>query len=325
MTAIYDVPKGATWVRFPRFVGDAVMQLPILRLLRQMDVGPIVVWGPAPTASLACEEGLADFVVLEEKKAEIPELSNTLKEAKAARSIHFPKSLRTPIAAWLAGVPERIGVSDGGAWLFNTHYAPFWKTSGPFVLRYHAALAKLWPGLPQMPFADYHSNAKANMPSARYICLMPGSAWPSKSWPVEHYQAIALKALQEGMEVAVLGSLAEKDLCDIVLGEAASKGRGHNYCGRTGLREAAVILQGAVAAIGNDSGLSHLAAACGIKTIALYGPTDSAGSAPWGPNVITMNPNTPPCRPCFKKTCPLSRRACMEDIAPDMVWGLLRD
>ncbi|MDR2561432.1 MAG: glycosyltransferase family 9 protein [Holophagales bacterium] len=324
MTAIYEAPKGATWVRFPRFVGDAVMQLPILRLLRRIDVGPIVVWGPAPTASLACEDGLADFVVFEEKKAEILELTKTFKEAKAARSIHFPKSLRTPIAAWLAGVPERIGVSDGGARLFNTHHAPFWKASGPFVLRYHAALAKLWPDLPPMPFADYHSTAKINVPSARYICLMPGSAWLSKSWPVEHYQAIALKALQEGMEVAVLGSLAEKNLCDTVLGDAALNGMGHNYCGQTNLREAAATLQGAVAAIGNDSGLSHLAAACGTKTIALYGPTDSAGSAPWGPDAIAVSPDASPCRPCFKKTCPLPRRTCMEDITPDMVWGLIK-
>ena len=324
MTAKYEAPKGATWVRFPRFVGDAVMQLPILRLLRQMDIGPIVVWGPATTASLAYDGGLADFVLPEEKKMGISELSKTLKEAKAARSIHFPKSLRAPIAAWLAGAPERIGVSDGGAVFFNTHHAPFWKTSGPFVLRYYAALAKLWPNLPPMPFADYHSSAKVNVPSARYICLMPGSAWPSKSWPVEHYRAIALKAIQDGMEVAALGSLAEKELCDLVLGDATSNGRGHNYCGQTGLREAAAILQGAVAAIGNDSGLSHLAAACGTKTIAIYGPTDPSGSAPWGPNVIAVSPNAPPCRPCFKKTCTMPRRACMEDIAPDEVWGRLK-
>ena len=37
-------PQYATWVRFPRFVGDAAMQLPILRLLRQAGIGPIVVW-----------------------------------------------------------------------------------------------------------------------------------------------------------------------------------------------------------------------------------------------------------------------------------------
>lgn len=313
------IPKGATWVRFPRFVGDAVMQLPILRLLRQMGIGPIVVWGPASTASLACEGDLADYVVLEPRKARITELCRTLKNAKAAHCIHFPKSLRTPIAAWLAGVPIRVGVSDGGAWLFNTHHAPFWKAGGPFVLRYHAALARLWPGLPPMPFADYRSTVEPNGPSADYICLMPGSAWPSKAWPVEHFRALASMALQGGLEVVALGTKAER-----ALGDAALNGRGHNFCGQTDLRHAAALLQGAKAAVGNDSGLSHLAAACGTRTLAIYGPTDPAGSAPWGPDVITLkNPNAPPCRPCFKKACPLPRRACMEDISPDVAWGLI--
>jgi len=46
------IPMGATWLRFPRFVGDAAMQLPVLRLLRTLDVGPLVVWGPALAVAL---------------------------------------------------------------------------------------------------------------------------------------------------------------------------------------------------------------------------------------------------------------------------------
>ena len=46
------IPDHATWVRFPRFIGDAAMQLPVLRLLREIGVGPIVVWGPKLTVGL---------------------------------------------------------------------------------------------------------------------------------------------------------------------------------------------------------------------------------------------------------------------------------
>ena len=49
------IPDHAIWVRFPRMVGDAAMQLPVLRLLRQMEVGPIVVWGPPAATSLLAE------------------------------------------------------------------------------------------------------------------------------------------------------------------------------------------------------------------------------------------------------------------------------
>ena len=47
------IPDHATWVRFPRFVGDAAMQLPVLRLLKEINVGPLVVWGPTVVCGCA--------------------------------------------------------------------------------------------------------------------------------------------------------------------------------------------------------------------------------------------------------------------------------
>ena len=78
-----------------------------------------------------------------------------LRRHRAARSVHFPKSLRPALAAFLARVPERIGVDESLAGLFNTHSGPFWDAQGPFLERYHAVLARRWPDLPPMPFADY--------------------------------------------------------------------------------------------------------------------------------------------------------------------------
>ena len=306
------IPDGATWVRFPRFVGDAVMQLPVLRLLRLMGIGPLVVWGPEATVCLVQDNELADAVIAETKKPKVSELSKTLRRHRPARSIHFPKSLRPAMAAWLAGVPERVGVSDGGADLFNTHSAPFWRAPGPFMTRYHAALAELWPHIPPMPFADYQPNAQIDRLCNGYICLMPGSVWPSKAWPVECFRDLGAMARQEGLDVIVLGAASEIGLGESIVDGLG--GGGHNLCGRTDLRQAAAWLHGARAAIGNDSGLSHLAAACGTRTIAVYGPTDPSASAPWGANVITIGPQATPCSPCFMRQCPLPRRECLEGI-----------
>jgi len=312
------IPKGATWVRFPRFVGDAVMQFPILRLLRQINVGPLVVWGPATTVCLVKGNALADYTISENERISALGLSKNLIQHHPARTICFPKSLRPVLAAWMAGVPERIGISDGGARLLNTHHTPFWKTSGPFVLRYRAALKKLWPDLTDLPYADYVPNVQVDRPKNTYICLMPGSVWSSKAWPPEYYRVLATKARQFGLEVAVLGTSAEAGLADIIL-----DGMGYNLCGQTDLCQAAAWLHGAWAAVGNDSGLSHLAAACGTKTVAIYGPTDPGGSAPWGPRVITLQPYHLNCSPCFKRSCPLPKRECLLEITPDQVWGHL--
>ena len=312
------IPTHATWVRFPRFVGDAAMQLSVLRLLRQAGIGPLVVWGPATTVALVEDHELADWVVAETSKPGPLEMARLLKQAKAARSIHFPKTLRPALAAFLARVPERIGVDESLAGPFNTVSGPFWEADGPFMHRYHAVLLKRWPDLPPMPFADYDPAMAIAPPAAPYLCLMPGSTWPSKTWPREHFAELARQARREGLEVVVLGAPDEQPICDFV-GQSATI----NQCGRTSLKEAAAWLRGAWAAVGNDSGLSHLAAACGTPTLAIYGATDPGGSTPWGPRCLGLRREGVPCSPCFKPLCRVNGHPCLAGLEPSRVWGAL--
>ncbi len=314
------VPEKATWVRFPRFVGDAAMQLPVLRLLRQMERGPIVVWGPKATTSLLCHSDLADAVVPDVGRPSPWRMAAILRKYKAEASIHFPKSLRPGLGAWLARVPLRIGVDESLAGRFNTHSGPFWKAEGPFLLRYHAVLKKAFPDAPPMPFADFDPGVNVARPSEPYWCLMPGSLWPSKAWPTAHYRALLLKARAEGFQVAVLGSPSEALVCDEVAGV-----EGLNLCGVTSLPEAAAWLRGAKVAIGNDSGLSHLAAACSTPVLALYGATDPGGSAPWGPRTATLMRSGLPCAPCFKRNCFVEGHPCLEGISMEEVWDRARN
>ena len=312
------IPAHATWVRFPRFVGDAVMQLPILRLLRSLGVGPLVVWGPPAVVALVQNHPLADAVLADVGKPSAWAMAATLRHYRAARSIHFPKSLRPALAAWLARVPERIGVDESLAGLFNTHSGPFWDAEGPFMSRYHAVLARRWPDLPAMPFADYAPPISVALPDGPYICLMPGTTWASKAWPREHFQALARLARQNGLGVAVLGSPDEQESCTFVAQDATV-----NLCGRTSLVQAAAWLRGARAALGNDSGLSHLAAACGTPTLALYGATDPGGSTPWGPHTRALRLDGVACAPCFKPACFTQGHPCLADLSPELAWQAL--
>lgn len=313
------IPDHATWVRFPRFVGDAAMQLPVLRLLRQAGIGPLVVWGPALAVSLVQDHELADSVLADEGKPSPWALARILRRHRAARSIHFPKSLRPALAAWLARVPERIGVDESGQGPLNTHSGPFWKAEGPFLLRYHAVLKSRWPDLPPMPCADYDPGVAIAAPGVPYLCLMPGSTWPSKAWPEAHYLELARTARAAGLEVVVLGVPVEAATCRFVAQEGAL-----DLCGRTTLKQAAAWLRGARAAVGNDSGLSHLAAACGTPILALYGATDPGGSTPWGPRSLALRREGLPCSPCFKPACGVAGHPCLADLTPSRIWEELQ-
>jgi len=57
------------------------------------------------------------------------------------------------------------------------------------------------------------------------------------------------------------------------------------------LAETAALLAACDAAVGNDSGLTHLAAVVGCPTVALFGPTEPARTAPVGPAVIVRAPS----------------------------------
>lgn len=308
------IPSGATWVRFPRYIGDAVMQMAVLRLLRQLDEAPLVVWGPRLTTALVEGTDLADAVCRDEGKPGPWALAGILKQHRAARSIHFPKSLRPALAAFLARVPERIGVSESFAGLFNTHTLPFWKGQGHCLDRYLKVLRLRWPDAPEMPYVDYHSPFTAQLPGQPYVCLMPGASVPSKAWESEHFKALAQRLHNQGILPVVLGGPAEREL-----GAFVADGHGLNRCGDT-LVEAAAWMRGSLGAVGNDSGLSHLAAACGTSVLTLYGPMDPGMFTPHGPRVRTLQRDPLPCMPCGKDHCPLEGHPCLHDITPGQVW-----
>ncbi|MDR0499473.1 MAG: glycosyltransferase family 9 protein, partial [Holophagales bacterium] len=195
-----DIPQGATWVCFPKFIGDSVWHFPILRLLRLMGLGPIVVYGPQTIVGLLRDNELSDCVVAIDKRPNIFRLIQMLRHHRPKRWISFLKSHRLLVAAWLAGVPERIGRCDDGMRILNTHHASLSGT-GHIVLRYWAALAKRWPDIPAMPFADYRPTAQVERPKGDYICLMPNSVWPPKDWPADYFRKLAAIARESGLDI----------------------------------------------------------------------------------------------------------------------------
>ena len=64
---------------------------------------------------------------------------------------------------------------------------------------------------------------------------------------------------------------------------ASARGRYVDLTGKVDLLTAYAVLKRADLFIGNDSGLMHIAAAAGVPTIGLFGPSDERRYAPWGP------------------------------------------
>ena len=120
------------------------------------------------------------------------------------------------------------------------------------------------------------------------LVLAPGANSIGKKWPRERYAALAERivgpeGLLVGGSVAILGSADERRDAEPILSTLPAN-RVIDLVGRTDPLLAAAWLARADLYVGNDSGLTHLAAAAGAPTLALFGPGIPARYRPWGTN-----------------------------------------
>ena len=120
----------------------------------------------------------------------------------------------------------------------------------------------------------------------RFIGIHPGGGWPYKLWRTEGFSTLADRLSERlRLKVLIFAGPEEGDLADSVEGKV--KGEAIKCVGLP-LRTAAALMRRCSIYVGNDTGTTHLAAAVGVPTVALFGPTDHLRSSPWGENVITL-------------------------------------
>jgi heptosyltransferase-2 len=145
------------------------------------------------------------------------------------------------------------------------------------------------------------------------IALLPGAEYgPAKRWPTERFAALAAELARLGAEIIVLGSAKEATLGE-ELCAGADSARVHNLCGKTTLADVVDLLSAAAAAVSNDSGLMHVAAAAGTHVVAIYGSSSPKFTPPLS-DASTVLYLGLSCSPCFARTCPLGHLNCLRQI-----------
>jgi heptosyltransferase III len=152
-----------------------------------------------------------------------------------------------------------------------------------------------------------------------WLAVAPGSGQLRKNWPLAHYYEVS-RALgwEYGLQVVWLAGPAEGAMLPYL--GALAKAQGQVLLANRPLARVARVLCRCRLYVGNDSGLTHLAAAVGgPEVLALFGPTDPRVWAPLGPRVRTLTAPCPqaPCAQGRTITCPESR--CLEALSPEAV------
>jgi heptosyltransferase-2 len=262
-------------------------------------------------------------------------LSRRLRQERYGTALIMPRTWKSALAPFLAGIPERVGFF-GEFRLGLVNDMRWGERALPRMVDRCASLAlaggaplpKEWP-LPELvvPHAELQDWRLRSgfAPAEAVVALAPGAVGPSKRWPVAAYGMLARRLAEQGCSIAVVGGPDEKPLAAEIAALAALAGEKVRDLTGPDLRNAILALAAAKAAVSNDSGLLHVAAALGTPAIGIFGPTSPWHWAPLNPLAATIETRTElDCRPCHKPTCRLGHHRCMRDIEPEQVLAAAR-
>ena len=160
-----------------------------------------------------------------------------------------------------------------------------------------------------------------NIPPRHLLVIHPGGGTPCRKWPVERFAEIAVRAhARYGMTPVASFVTGEEEMAArfraIVRGVPALVGMD------LPLRTMFGLLQLASAFVGNDSGFMHAAAALGVPTLGIFGPSEFTHWRPVGPRVATARIEIA-CSPCWQNFCTDPR--CILELGVEQVWRSLTE
>lgn len=303
-------------VRVPNWLGDALMARPLCFALRAaFPDSRMVALGPAGlVALLAGDDIWHDRVPLEPRE----EARTNIRAFHPDAVILCPISFSSAWFAWRCGAPIRVGFRGDlrDAWL--THPVDRPERGECHLAREYLGLGSVLGAadigaIPALPIGPEAIEAAGTLSGRTpYAIVGPGAIYgPAKRWPVERFVDLAKQLAQRGWRVLACGAEGERLLCEEV---ASRAGRGvESVAGRTRLDVQAALCARAEVVVCNDSGLAHLSAAVGARTVSLFGSTSSAWTAPLGGRTRVVQ-HPPVCSPCFQRACRIGY-GCLTAIA----------
>lgn len=287
-----------------RRIGDVLLATPLIRSLKQ-----------------ACPESRIEVLVFEGTQgvlsgnpdiaavhaiAERPGLlSHLVFLARLLRQYDLALSLvpgdRPTLYAWLAG-KKRIGLLlDRADQHWKRRFLDQWVAYDPdntHTLRNHLALAGALdiPALADVVVAWRDEDRAAvdallQGPCGALAVLHPYPKFRYKMWHEEGWISVARWLLDNGMRVVLTGSPDPAERAHVDALAAQLPDTVINAAGRLTLGGTAALIARAQFYVGPDTAITHIAAATGVPTVALFGPTDPVKWGPWPKgHAATSNP-----------------------------------
>ncbi len=155
------------------------------------------------------------------------------------------------------------------------------------------------------------------------VAIHPGSGSAAKNWPPQRFAAVASHLHHRGWRILLIRGPAD----ELAGGQVQQALHEQEYIllDSLPLHLLAANLTLCRTYVGNDSGISHLAAAVGAPTAVIFGPTDPQVWAPRGEHVRIV-PGSAACAPCSPEQLRSCRQSdCLEAVSVEAVLRAIGD
>lgn len=263
-------------------LGDFIVTLPTLAALKgRWPEAEIDFVGNRTAAEIALREGLIDR-------------AHSQHEARWS-ALYDGASLPTELNRWLSGFDLVINYWPNADGALRRHFpcrsdqlftsAEPMPTEAPAAAHYARALKSLGIAMPEpfyrLKIAEKTKSAKTIAPAA--IAIHPGSGSTKKNWPVENWSAVLKQ-----VATPVFLILGEAEEAHWAAARRLAHGQNIRVAQNLSLLELIAELSSCRLFLGHDSGISHLAAACGVPSVLLFGPTEPTLWAPPAAHVSVL-------------------------------------
>jgi len=320
-------------VWLPSPIGDAVLCTPALRAIRNcLADRKIYFFANSTAVQLLSPCQFNDKWLVQQTNSPFA-IAKALRRHKFSQTILFKNSFASALAAFLAGIPSRIGYAREarGPLLTDKLYppkGPSGKYKSISMIDYYFAIAS-WVGGDtadrnlQLEIDESKTEQlRAKLPAVLnsdnpIVILIPGGAFgPSKYWLPERFTETA-DWLIENYNATVIVSVAPNPV-EKKIAEQICRLSKHKLLSLAdtplGLGELKSLFSLAELVITNDTGPRHIAIALRRKVITLFGPNDPAWTETGYENEIQIIPDVD-CAPCQKKICKKPEHLCMQAIS----------
>ena len=324
------------------YIGDVVMTLPILKPLKELFPGARISFLTSTGAAEVLRNNPYDDEVITYDPfwfyTSSMRLYRKFMQQMRTRTFDLVIEARADIRdilllAWRFTARYRLSYDVGGGGWLLTHVVPY--PGLRHKVEYHLDLVRYLGyrgnGLEWGVYLTSEEQSRVNAIIAEYgiarpfIAVHPGSRLQLKRWPVQRYAALCDGLMEQyGVPVVVFGAGNEHPL--VLEMVSCMKRKPITLVGSCSLREMAGLLARAALFICNDSAPMHIAAAMKTQTLAIFGPSKSVETGPYGERHRVVEKPFPCRYACDENSCTYDRyNACMEDLSVEDVLAVVEE